>query len=348
MKKLIKGLGVLLLLIIVIYLVGPRVKFDKVDPTPFSYDYSPEAVEQILLDRDAKVMDLKKGNESQVIWANELKSKTEYVVLYLHGFSASRAEGEAVYPQFAQSINANVLAPRLYDSGRESDDTFKDLTPKLMMDSAKDAIALAKCLGEKIIVVSCSTGGTYSAYLSGYDDRIVAQVLMSPNIELYDKKSTLVIKPWGRKLLNVLQGGEYNHIEHYNEAQKQFWNPTYHNDGILALVDLLDQTMKAEHFEKIHIPTLLIAFYQNEEVQDKVVSVERMRQFMSEISTPKDSRRFVECQTCSNHVVGSKYFETDVAFIENEMRSFVSEVLKINPAENLEIEQVEEVQALIN
>lgn len=330
-----KGLGIFLVIMTVVYLFGPRVEFDRIEPNPFTYDYAPGAVEEILRGRDAEILDLKEGNGSQLYWANETKSKTEFVVLYLHGFSASTSEGIDVYPNYAKSIGANAIAVRLYDSGRNSKDTFKGLTPKLMMDSAKDAIALAKCLGDKVIVISCSTGGTYSTYLSGYDDQIVAQVLMSPNIGLYDETSKLVLKPWGRKLLNALQGGEYNNVDHYTDEQKKFWNDAYHNDGILALVDLLDQTMKEEHFQKITIPTLVIAFYTNEEEQDKVVSVKRMREFFDQISTPDEKKKFVNCTTCGNHVLGSKLFNVDIKFVEDQINNFSKEVLKIGFTEEV-------------
>jgi hypothetical protein len=41
---------------------------------------------------------IKPDNEARVIWANDsLKNKTEYALVYLHGFTASQGEGDPVH-----------------------------------------------------------------------------------------------------------------------------------------------------------------------------------------------------------------------------------------------------------
>ena len=41
---------------------------------------------------------LKPDNEARIVWNNDsLKNKTEYAIVYLHGFSASQAEGDPVH-----------------------------------------------------------------------------------------------------------------------------------------------------------------------------------------------------------------------------------------------------------
>ena len=59
------------------------------------------------------------GNEAKIVWANDsLKTPTEYVFLYLHGFSASRSEG---YP-----VNENV--PKLLGANAYLASVGKDIT----------------------------------------------------------------------------------------------------------------------------------------------------------------------------------------------------------------------------
>lgn len=45
------------------------------------------------------------GNEAKIVWANDsLKTPTEYVFLYLHGFSASRREEYPVRTKMFRSF----------------------------------------------------------------------------------------------------------------------------------------------------------------------------------------------------------------------------------------------------
>lgn len=330
MKKIFFGLGVLVVLLILIYFLGPRPEFEEVNPDPQFSELAIDEIEDYIKQNDAKVSDLKPGNEGFIQWNDPgNRKKTEYVVLYLHGFSASGEEGSEFHRSYAAAIGANLYVPRLFDNGRASKDTYKDLTPKKMLDSAKEAIAVARLLGEKIILVSCSTGSTYSAYLGGYDKDIYAQILLSPNIDIYDTNSELMLKPWGKELLRIIEGGDYHHITHYTDEQKKYWNATYHIDGLIALKDLIHQTMKEEHFEKIEHPSLVIAYYKNEEEQDKVVSVKRMKDFYNEISTPALEKRFIECPECQAHVIGNKLFNSNTELVLEHALQFTKEVLKI-------------------
>lgn len=327
------GLVVIFALLAVVYTLGPVPDFEDVNPAPVSIDLSIDDIEDYIRKRDAKVSDLKPGNEGKLVWYDSTHLKTEYVVLYLHGFSASGEEGSEIHEAYAKAIGANLYIPRLEDNGRKSIDTYKNLTPKIMIESAKEAIAVSKLLGDKIILVSCSTGGTYGAYLGGYDPAIVGQVMLSPNIDLYDTNSNLIVKPWGRELLNIIQGGEYNEITHYTEEQKKYWNSIYHNEGIVALKSLIHETMTEENFQKIKHPVLVMVYYKNQEEQDKVVSVERMRDFYNQISTDSDKKKFIECPICQNHVIGNKTFNTNTDFVLKEVLNFSKEILNIGSSQ---------------
>jgi esterase/lipase len=336
MRRLLYALGVAIMLMLLIFLLGPRPDFEDVNPNPASIDLTIDQIESYIQEKDGLVTDLKPGNEAFVQWADpSSKSKTEYVVLYLHGFSASAEEGSDVHRPLAQAVGANLYVPRLEDSGRQSIDSYKELTPKKMLDSAKEALAVAKLLGDKIILVSCSTGGTYSAYLAGYDKDIAGLVMLSPNIDLYDTRTNLILKPWGAEFLDFMQEGEYNVLDHYTDAQKLYWNKQYHNDGIVALKYLIDMTMKKEHFSKITQPTFIMTYYKNEEEQDKVVSVKRMREFYGQITTPSDKKRFIDCPECTSHVIGSKLFNPNTDVVFKEVLSFAQNI--VLPKEKLPV-----------
>ena len=59
--------------------------------------------------------------------------------------------------------------------------------------------------------MATSTGGTLALHLAGGDKDIVALLLYSPNIEIYDKNAKLLTGHWGLQLANSLgigQGGK--------------------------------------------------------------------------------------------------------------------------------------------
>ena len=50
---------------------------------------------------------VKPENEARIIWQNDsLKNKTEYAVVYLHGFSASQEEGDPVHTRTSPKNSA--------------------------------------------------------------------------------------------------------------------------------------------------------------------------------------------------------------------------------------------------
>mgnify|MGYP001803425172 FL=1 len=79
-----------------------------------------------------------------------------------------------------------------------------DLTAEDMMQSAAEAIAIGKKIGNKVILVTTSTGGTYGLYLAEQQPDIAAIILYSPNVKIYDPNSGLLAKPWGLQLARLV------------------------------------------------------------------------------------------------------------------------------------------------
>jgi len=332
MKKFSYFVLALLVILLIVFLMGPKPDFKEVTPDLPDLNISIDEVQAYVSAIDNEVSDLKPGTRSKIIWNDTLlQNKTEYVVLYLHGFSATGEEGGDVHEAFAAHFGANLFVPRLYDSGRKSIDTYKNLTPSQMMDSAKEALALSQLLGEKIILMSCSTGGTYSAFLAAHHPEIHSLFMYSPNIDLDDQTSNAILYPWGVKILRSILGSDYNTIDHYNDEQKIYWNEKYHTDGIVALKYLLHQTMTKEVFEKIEQPTFVGVYYKDENEKDKVVSVDRINDFYDQIGTPNAQKRKFVCPDCMSHVISSRLMNDNVGLVLDESIEFAEEILGLMP-----------------
>lgn len=329
-KKILKWIGVLIFLLCVTYVFGPEVEYPKVNTDPIFFDVPLSTLDEYVADLEEGVVDIKPGNEAKIIWADSAKTKTEYAVVYLHGFSASREEGQPLHENFARRYGYNLYLPRLYDHGRSSVDAFKGLLPGQLVNSAKEAIAVGRLLGEKIILMSCSTGGTLSALLAPYDASIHSLIMYSPNIDVYDTTSELIIRPWGKHMLDFVLGGEYNNIQYSDEARK-YWSETYHSDGLLALKYLIEEEMNESLFSRIEVPVYMGYYYKDEEHQDKVVSVPRMQEFFDQISTAEDYKRKKAFPEAGRHVITSHVFSKDLDNVQNETYRFAEEVLGLKP-----------------
>jgi len=312
-------------------MLGPKVEYPAINTEPISFDIPLETLDAYLESIESETPDVKPGNEAKIIWVDSTKTKTEYAVVYLHGFSASREEGQPLHVNFANRYGYNLYLPRLFGHGRASDDAFKGLLPGHLVNSAKEAIAIGRLLGDKIILMSCSTGGTLAALLAPEDPSIHSMIMYSPNIDVYDPTSELIIRPWGKQMLDMVLGGEYNHIEYGDEAKK-YWSGTYHSDGLLALKYLIEEEMNETLFSKIDIPVYMGYYYKDQENQDKVVSVPRMLEFYDQISTDESMKRKNAFPNAERHVITSHIFSKDLENVQKETFKFAEEVLQLKPA----------------
>ncbi|MFX8354900.1 hypothetical protein ABTL90_19390, partial [Acinetobacter baumannii] len=56
---------------------------------------------------------IKPNNQARIVWANDsIKEKTEYAIVYLHGFSASQEEGNPVHINIAKYFGCNLYLSR--------------------------------------------------------------------------------------------------------------------------------------------------------------------------------------------------------------------------------------------
>ena len=110
---------------------------------------------------------LRPDNQARIIWNNDIKrEKTEYAVLYLPGFGASWYEGYPTHINFAKSIGANLYLSRLASHGVDTTEPLLDMYPAALYESAKQSLAIANALGNKVIVMGTSTGGTLALKLA--------------------------------------------------------------------------------------------------------------------------------------------------------------------------------------
>jgi esterase/lipase len=331
MVKILKGLAILIALIGLVFSIGPKVKYS--DYTLFdnkkSLDFN--ALDAVIADQEAKIKNLKPNNHARIIWADSMqKDKTEYCLLYLHGFSASHMEGDPIHRNIASRYGMNLYLPRLADHGRMDSTTFMNLTPDQYIQSAEDALEIAKMLGDKVIVMSCSTGGTLSLILAAGGANIHSLIMYSPNIDIYDPMSELVLYPWGKQLSSLVMKGDYNRIQYTPEAQK-YWNTIYHMNGVFAVKYMTKHYMNSVTFNKVKQPVFLGYYYKDEENQDKVVSVKRALECFDQLGTPSSAKTKVAFPEAGHHVISSDIMSPNTSKVAESTIQWMEKTLGILP-----------------
>src|SRR5690348_14648689 len=100
--RVLKWIGVIFLLLIIVYFLGPEPSSPQLSKELPAVPSETIALQNYIHDHEA-LHKLKPDNEARIIWLNDSsKEKTEYAIVYLHGFSASEKEGDPVHIDFAK------------------------------------------------------------------------------------------------------------------------------------------------------------------------------------------------------------------------------------------------------
>ncbi|MBO0322822.1 alpha/beta hydrolase [Muricauda sp. CAU 1633] len=330
--KIGKGLLLVLAVLALVYLLGPQVEKPSMDTALPQVPSDLVQLEKWINEKEAVFTNIKPDNGAEIIWFDSIPSKTEYSIVYLHGWSASRMEGFPLHETIAKQYGCNLYLPRLAGHGLEEKEAMLDLTADEVLDSAKEAIAVAKQLGNKVIVMATSTGGTLALHLAGGDPDVAALLLYSPNIEIYDKNAKLLTGHWGLQLAKAVKKSDYHEFEASAEKQK-YWTTKYRVEALTHLQALVDNTMVPETFQKVKQPVFMGYFYRNDSIQDKVVSVPAMLDMYEQLGTSEDQKRKKAFPDVGDHVMTSDITSKDLPAVQLESQKFLEEILNLRQIE---------------
>jgi len=272
---------------------------------------------------------IKPDNEAEIVWADTTKQQTEYAVVYLHGYSASKEEGNPVHINLAKKIKANLYLSRLADHGVDTASAMEYSTADRLWESAKQALEIGKRLGKKVILIGTSTGGTLALKLAATYPDVYSVILISPNVAINDKLAFLANNPWGLQMSRLVSGGKERIVEGKTEEYKKYWYTKYRLESVVQLEELVETTMLKETFNKVKQPLLLLYYYKNEQEQDPVVRVDAMLKMYNELGTPSDLKAKVAIPNGGSHVLGSHITSKDIEGVQKAIDNFITTTLKI-------------------
>ena len=332
-KRLLKWLVIILLVFAVVYFLGPN------PSTPVYSNTLPDVpTEAIALEKYIAANEvqhkIKPENEARIIWHNDSgKQKTEYAIVYLHGFSASQEEGAPVHKAIAKKFGCNLYLARLAEHGVDTSEAMLHLTPANYWESVKQAYAIGKQLGNKVIIMGTSTGASNAIQLAANFPEIGSLILLSPNIAINDPNAWLTNNPWGLQTARLVKKSNYHTTKDQRDIYKAHWYSKYRLEAIVNLQEYLETAMVPETFKKVKQPTLMLYYYKDDVHQDSVVKVSAMLKMYDELSTPAQLKRKVAMPYTGDHVIAGYIKSNDYQTVEIEVTKFMTDVLKM-PLQN--------------
>lgn len=291
-------------LFIMLYLIGPRMPVPDLEGDLPRIPVGIEGIEAYVRDQEAQYP-VKQENEAKILWGDSVGRPTEYVLLYLHGFSASRYEGFPITHDFVREFKVNAYLPRLAEHGLADEEPLLHMTPANLYASAREALAIAHKLGKKVIIMGTSTGGTLGLMLAAdFPEKVSGLILYSPNIRIKQKSAILLSGPWGLQIGRLAFGGKYRiSDDSLNSKACQYWNCRYRVEATVYLQQLLDARMQAQEFARVKVPVFLAYYYKDEEHQDQTVEVKAALRMFEELGTPADEKEKTALPEAGSHVI---------------------------------------------
>ena len=214
---------------------------------------------------EAQVPHLRPGCEKRILWAGKDGMRTDYAVLFIHGFSASAEEIRPLPDLVAADLGANLHFTRLSGHGQDGDAMGQATLADWRADVA-EALEIAQTIGERVIVIGCSTGCTLATLALAEGEKVHAMVHVSPNFGLSNRLvQGLLDLPMAEKWAHIVAGRERSFTEH-SDAHAAYWTLRYPTKAVHTMADAVRAALDAP-VETITTPAL---FCYNE--ADQVVS----------------------------------------------------------------------------
>ncbi len=236
MKRKLTWFGVTVLALAVLVVAGPRYVAEiDVAPVPAIGD-----ADEYVTSVESKVSDIWRGAEKRIVWFSEDRSRTDRVIVYVHGFSATRREVAPLCDSLAARLGANLFYTRLAGHGRPAA-SLATVTVSDWLFDIREALAVAEELGDRIVMVATSTGGTLAVWavsggLTEEETRNVeALILMSPNFGPADRRSNMVLMPWGMHLTRLMIG-DMREWKPHNALQARHWTTRYPVEAVFPVM----------------------------------------------------------------------------------------------------------------
>jgi len=130
-------------------------------------------------------------------------------------------------------------------------------SPSVWMQDVAEGLAAARAVGQQVVVISTSTGGTLIAAAAldpDLSDKVVATIFVSPNFGVNNPAAFLITWPAARYWLPWVMGGEYS-SETDDPLRLKFWTTSYPWSALPPMGTLVKIVSQLD-FSAANIPAL--------------------------------------------------------------------------------------------
>lgn len=217
-----------------------------------------EMLDSYLAESESRVSGIRDGCEKIIVWYGDQRRQRDRAIVYIHGFSASRMETWPLCDRLAESMGANLFYTRLTGHGQNGE-ALATATVQDWMDDGMEAIAIGQQLGEKVILVGTSTGGTLTTWLAAQPSvaaRIHRLILLSPNFFPKNPLAAAALWPPTLQLFESFFGSWRCFIVS-NAMQARYWTVRYPLKAIATMMQLVRLSWRID-MKNAAMPVLMI------------------------------------------------------------------------------------------
>ena len=326
MKKLLRILSALIVVLALAFLMGPKpdqpvffnelpvlaLPFEEIEDSIYNFESQNNALECAY---------------TEVFWSDSLR-QTEYSFLYLHGFSATKHEGDSFRYLLPRKYGMNAVFNRMAGHGLQENDAerMSTFTAESAWNKALYDFALAKKLGRKVVLGSCSTGSLLALRLAKlFPDDVAAVLNYSPNMGLPNPNSALLNDQWGLQLIKAISGTEYRIVSERADGIRIVCKPmAYSWESVVQMQHLVETAISEQELNEIQVPVLNMVWYEDEEHQDYVINVAKANAMHEALGGPKKWAT----TAAKEHVIINDQLSKDLETVFAESFEFLDRILR--------------------
>jgi pimeloyl-ACP methyl ester carboxylesterase len=218
------------------------------------------------------------GKEERIVSSG---TASDWVVVFLHGFSATRQGMAPLAETVAAGLGASLVEARLAGHGHVENPMQGVLAEHWMAD-AERVLTRAADLGDRLVVIGSSTGATLAAAMLDQPvaERIHTLVMLSPNFLPRGTGASLLTAPGGPMLARLI-AGDTRCWEPANELQARYWSTCYPTAAVIEVMRLVN---RANELARGDHPQGLLVFYSRD---DQVVSPDAILAAFASFESPR-------------------------------------------------------------
>lgn len=278
MRRFGKAMGRLILAVFIgmagVWAFAPQEPVDR--EISFDTNVLPDDLDAWIAQNELQFSDIRPGAVKRIVWAAATGQKTPLAVVYVHGFSAAAEEIRPVPDEVAKALGANLFFTRLAGHGRTGEAMAEPRAGDWIEDMA-EAMAIARRLGDRVVVISTSTGGTLAVIAAAdpvLSEGLAGVVLVSPNFGVKSAAAKILDLPLARHWGPWLAGANRS-FKPLNDAQARHWTTSYPTTALFPMAALVRHA-RALDYGLVQTPALVIF-----SPEDQVVDPEKTKAQMA-------------------------------------------------------------------